>query len=54
MVLDTLVTLCDYIFWTLQLMDVELVPWETAKIGIYKDVLKYCGDKSSWTTETCY
>ena len=22
-------------------MDVELVPWETAKIGIYKDVLKY-------------
>ena len=22
-------------------MDVELVPWETAKIGIYKDMLKY-------------
>ena len=23
-------------------MDMELVPWDTAKIGIYKDVLKYC------------
>jgi len=22
-------------------MDMELVPWESAKIGIYKDVLKY-------------
>ena len=40
-ILDTLIILCDHISWTLQLMDVELVPWETAKIGIYKGMLKY-------------
>ena len=40
-VLDALIILCDHISRTLQLMDVELVPWETANIGIYKDMLKY-------------
>ena len=40
-VLDALIILCDHISRTLQLMDVELVPWETAKIGIYKGMLKY-------------
>ena len=40
-VVDVVIILCDHISWTLQLMDVELVPLETAKIGIYKDVLKY-------------
>ena len=40
-VLDTLIILCGHISWTLQLMDVELVPWETAKIDVYKNVSKY-------------
>ena len=40
MVLDAFVILCDSISWNLQLMDMERVPWETAKIGIYENVLK--------------
>ena len=56
---DVVIILCDHISWTLQLMDVELVPLETAKIGIYKDVLKYSdihirfGTASPWN-QSCF
>ena len=56
MVVDVVIILCDHISWTLQLMDVELVPLETP---IYKDVLKYSdihirfGTASPWN-QSCF
>ena len=53
-VLDALIILCDHIFQTLQLMDVELVPWETAKIGIYKGMLKYTDIQKRFETASLW
>ena len=56
MVVDVVIILCDHISWTLQLMDMELVPLETP---IYKDVLKYSdihirfGTASPWN-QSCF
>jgi len=58
-VLNALIILFDHISWTLQLMDVELVPRETPFIGIYKHVLKYSdihirfGTASPWN-QSCF
>ena len=58
-VVDVVIIFCDHISWTLQLMDTELVPLETAKISIYKDVLKYSdihirfGTASPWN-QSCF
>ena len=38
----TWVNLCDDIFWTLPSTDTKLVPLDTAKIKVYKNVLKHC------------
>ena len=34
-------------------MDVELVPWETAKIGIYKGMLKYADIHKRLKLQAC-
>jgi len=53
-VLDALIILCDHISQTLQLMDVELEPWETAMIGIHKGVLKYTDIRKRFETASLW
>ena len=38
----------------IELIDVELVPWETAKIGIYKGMLKYTDIHETFETASLW